>query len=85
MSILVEEATLKDILREVIREEFINLSVNLIPHVTQEEMEEINQTYGEEDFSDTANDFIDMTEWLNEKCLESRKLNQRRQSYAGNF
>ncbi|MBF0464944.1 MAG: hypothetical protein HQK88_06935 [Nitrospirae bacterium] len=64
MSISVYESKLKEIMREVIREEFINLSVNLLPFVSDEEMEEINQCHDSEDLNENTNDFIDMTEWL---------------------
>ncbi|QWR78195.1 hypothetical protein [Candidatus Magnetomonas plexicatena] len=56
-----------EIVREVIREEFINLSVSLLPYVSQEEMAEIRQSHDdddEEDFNDNTNDFIDITQWL---------------------
>jgi hypothetical protein len=51
-------------MREVIREEFINLSINLTPYVSQNEMEEINQTHLDEDIKEITTDFTDMTSWL---------------------
>ncbi|MBF0473446.1 MAG: hypothetical protein HQK91_08060 [Nitrospirae bacterium] len=64
MNITIDETQLKEIIREVFKEEFIKLSINLTPYVSQNEMEEINNTYSDEDFTDNQTDFIDMTSWL---------------------
>lgn len=64
MNITKDETRLREIMREVIREEFINLSINLTPYVSQNEMEEINQTHLDEDIKEITTDFTDMTSWL---------------------
>jgi len=64
MNITEDETRLREIMREVIREEFINLSINLTPYVSQNEMEEINQTHLDEDIKEITTDFTDMTSWL---------------------
>lgn len=62
MGITVEKKELKEILREVIREEFLNLAINLTPYVSDAEMEDIEKRVGEEGFK--VGEFVDGNEWL---------------------
>jgi len=64
MILTADETRFRELIREVIREEFISLSINLTPYVSQNEMKEINHTHSDEDFDDKTTDFIDMTQWL---------------------
>ena len=57
------KALLKETMREVLREERLNLCLALTPYVGDEEMAEIAAQLGKpEDY--TAEDFVVMTDWV---------------------
>ena len=58
----IERQDLKDLLREVIREELLNLAVNIMPYISDAEMAEVEDTYTDKDFDDT--EFIEGMTWL---------------------
>ena len=64
--IQVEQAELKEIIkesvREVIKEEFLKFTIKLTPYVSEQEMEEINNSLKDNDSVDE--DYEDITEWL---------------------
>lgn len=62
MAIVIEEAKLEEIIRKVVREELLNLTVNLIPYVSDEEMKELENVFSEEDFKD--GETVDGMKWL---------------------
>ncbi len=62
MSIVIEETKLEEIIRRVVREELLNLTINLIPYVSDEEMKELENIFSEEDFKD--GETVDGTKWL---------------------
>lgn len=62
MSIVIEEAKLEEIIRRVVREELLNLTINLIPYVSDEEMKELENVFSEEDFKD--GETVDGMKWL---------------------
>ncbi|MBF0538266.1 MAG: hypothetical protein HQL03_08455 [Nitrospirae bacterium] len=64
MGVMIEETRLKGVIGEVSREELINLSIDLTPYVSSEEMEEINTANINNDELTDASDFVDMTKWL---------------------
>ncbi|KJR42562.1 hypothetical protein MCHI_001543 [Candidatus Magnetoovum chiemensis] len=63
MNITIDDAKLRELLREVIREEFLKLSVSLIPYISSEEINDINNTHTDNEFNDTDN-FINLNQWL---------------------
>ncbi|GIL19353.1 MAG: hypothetical protein BroJett041_04670 [Candidatus Jettenia caeni] len=62
MSIVIEEAKLEEIIRRVVREELLNLTINLILYVSDEEMKELENVFSEEDFKD--GETVDGMRWL---------------------
>lgn len=62
MSIVIEEAKLEEIIRKVVREELLNLTINLVPYVSDEEMKELENVFSEEDFKD--GETVDGMKWL---------------------
>lgn len=58
----IDRQDLKDLLREVIREELLSLAINLMPYVSDTETAEIEDTYTDKDFEDT--EFIEGMTWL---------------------
>lgn len=62
MSIVIEEAKLEEIIRRVVREELLQLTINLIPYVSDEEMKELENVFSEEDFKD--GETVDGMKWL---------------------
>ncbi len=62
MNITIEKEELKDLIREVLREELLNLAMNLTPYVSDEEMVDIEKRVSEEDFKE--GEFVDGSEWL---------------------
>ncbi|MCE7882089.1 MAG: hypothetical protein DYG82_15965 [Candidatus Jettenia sp. AMX1] len=62
MSIVIEEAKLEEIIRRVVREELLNLTINLILYVSDEEMKELENVFSEEDFKD--GETVDGMKWL---------------------
>lgn len=64
-----ETATLKELIkesiREVLQEERLSLLQSLIPSVNHQEMQEIIKKFGTPD-NYNENDFVDMTDWLND-------------------
>jgi hypothetical protein len=65
-----ETATLKELIkesiREVLREERLSLIQALIPTVSEQEMKEISEKFGSPD-NYNQSEFIDMTNWLNDE------------------
>jgi hypothetical protein len=59
------KALIKESVREVLQEERLSLIQALIPSVNAQEMKEIVQKFGTPD-NYNENDFIDMTDWLND-------------------
>ena len=63
----IEEKALKDIIKqsikEVLREERLNLYLSILPRVSNKEMKEIERLYGSPEDYNKA-DFIDKTDWL---------------------
>ncbi|MBE9011529.1 hypothetical protein IQ250_15070 [Pseudanabaenaceae cyanobacterium LEGE 13415] len=57
------KALIKESVREVIREERLNLCQALIPYVSDEEQQEIEAEFGSPD-DDEDDEWIDMTEWV---------------------
>ncbi len=62
MSVMIEEAKLEEIIRKVVREELLRLTINLVPYVSDEEMEELENIFSEEDFKD--GETVDGMKWL---------------------
>lgn len=62
MQAIIEKEELKELMREVIREEFLNLAINLMPYVSDKEMGEIESIFTDKDFED--GEFVDGIEWL---------------------
>jgi hypothetical protein len=64
-----ETATLKELIkesiREVLQEERLSLLQSLIPSVNNQEMQEIIKEFGTPD-NYNEDDFVDMTDWLND-------------------
>ena len=61
------KALIKESVREVLQEERLSLIQALIPSVNAQEMKEISQKFGTPDnYNYNENDFIDMTDWLND-------------------
>ena len=56
---------LAESIREVLQEERLSLIQALIPSVKAQEMKEISQKFGTPD-NYNENDFVDMTDWLND-------------------
>lgn len=59
------KALIKESVREVLHEERLSLIQALIPSVNAQEMKEISQKFGTPD-NYNENDFVDMTDWLND-------------------
>ena len=59
------KALIKESVREVLQEERLSLIQALIPSVNTQEMKEISQKFGTPD-NYNENDFVDMTDWLND-------------------
>ena len=51
-----------EIVREMVREELLKLTIKLTPYVSNEEMQEIEKTLSDDDLSDS--DFVDGMKWL---------------------
>lgn len=62
MKIEIDKAELKDAIREVVREELLNLAASLTPFVPEDEMKEIERTLKPDDLED--GEFVDGTKWL---------------------
>ena len=62
MSITVDKTELVEIVREIIKEELLKLTIKLTPYVSNEEMQEIEKTLSDDDLSDS--DFVDGMKWL---------------------
>lgn len=62
MSIDIGKDELKEVIREVIREELAGLAVSLTPFVSDTEMNDIEKTFSADDFKD--GEFTDATAWL---------------------
>jgi hypothetical protein len=62
MQTTIDASDLKELVREVIREEFLSLALNLMPYVSDDEMKEIDATFEDKDFE--ATDFVDGMAWL---------------------
>jgi hypothetical protein len=60
------KALIKESVREVLQEERLSLIQALIPSVNGQEMKEISQKFGTPD-NYNENDFVDMTNWLNDE------------------
>lgn len=60
--ITIEKTELKELIREVIREELLKLAISLTPYVSKQEMEDIEKALTDEDLSDA--DYEDMTAWI---------------------
>ena len=56
------KAIIKESIREVLREERMLLCQILIPYVSDEEQEELDEMFGSP--SDYEDDFINMTDWV---------------------
>lgn len=62
MNITVDKTELVEIIREIIKEELLKLTIKLTPYVSTEEMQEIDKSLSEKDLSD--NDFVPGVKWL---------------------
>jgi len=62
MSITVYKTELAEIVREIVKEELLKLTIKLTPYVSNEEMQEIEKTLSDDDLSDS--DFVDGLKWL---------------------
>ena len=62
MSITVDKTELAKIVREIVKEELLKLTIKLTPYVSNEEMQEIEKTLSDDDLSDS--DFVDGLKWL---------------------
>lgn len=62
MSITVDKTELAEIVREIVKEELLKLTIKLTPYVSNEEMQEIEKTLSDDDLSDS--DFVDGMKWL---------------------
>jgi hypothetical protein len=62
MNIEIDKTELKETIREVLREELLNLAITLTPYVSDAEMQDIEKTFKKADFEDE--EFIDGTKWL---------------------
>jgi len=62
MSITVDKTELAEIVREIVKEELLKLTIKLTPYVSNEEMQEIEKTLSDDDLSDS--DFVDGLKWL---------------------
>lgn len=62
MDIKIDKAELKEAIREVLREELLNLAASLAPHVSEAEMKDIEAAFPEEAFSEGG--FTDGSAWL---------------------
>jgi dihydroorotate dehydrogenase len=51
-----------EIVRKMVREELLKLTIKLTPYVSNEEMQEIEKTLSDDDLSDS--DFVDGMKWL---------------------
>lgn len=62
MGSVIEETRLEGIIRKVVREELLNLTIRLVPSVSDEEMKELENVFTEEDFKD--GETVDGMKWL---------------------
>lgn len=62
MGSVIEETRLEGIIRKVVREELLNLTIRLAPSVSDEEMKELENVFTEEDFKDSET--VDGMKWL---------------------
>ena len=62
MGINIDKAELKETIREVLREELLSLAVSLTPYVSKAEMDEMENTFSENDLSE--GEFVDGSAWL---------------------
>ena len=62
MGIAVDKAELAEIVREIVKEELLKLTIKLTPYVSNEEMQEIEKTLSDDDLSDS--NFVDGMKWL---------------------
>lgn len=60
------KALIKESVREVLKEEWFSMWQSVIPEVSDAEQSEIDQSSGSpSDYE--QNDFVDMTDWLNDQ------------------
>jgi len=62
MSTMINELGLKEIIREIVKEELLKLTLKLTPYVSNEEMQDIEKAVLEEDLTD--DNFVDGMKWL---------------------
>ena len=62
MSINIDKAELKETIREVLREELLNLAASMAPYVSEAEMKDIEAAFSKKDFAEE--EFVDGSAWL---------------------
>ncbi|MFZ8801440.1 MAG: hypothetical protein ACO2PO_00390 [Candidatus Calescibacterium sp.] len=61
---------IKEAVREVLHEEFLNLWINSLPYVSDEEMKDIQERYGSPNY--TEDEFVEGDEWLGRRSSEKK-------------